>query len=115
MVDIAELSLNYLQKLGASNLNFLESECNKGELGAFVSFALSFPTQLLALVDTYNVLKSGIPNFCAVALALNDLGYKALGIRLDSGDLAYLSLEVRAFFKKVGALLVFYLILIINE
>lgn len=74
-------------------------------------------------------MKSGIPNFCAVALALNDLGcvrisyhylifvliqvhmrwlmmllmcrYKALGIRLDSGDLAYLSTEARNFFCAV--------------
>jgi nicotinate phosphoribosyltransferase len=43
-----------------------------------------------------------VPNFCAVALALHKIGYKASGIRLDSGDLAYLSLECRNFFKKVA-------------
>ncbi|EHA8591430.1 putative Nicotinate phosphoribosyltransferase 1 [Cocos nucifera] len=47
------------------------------------------------------VLRSGVPNFTAVALALNDLGYKAVGIRLDSGDLAYLSIEARKFFQAI--------------
>ncbi|KDO79182.1 hypothetical protein CISIN_1g024420mg [Citrus sinensis] len=46
-------------------------------------------------------MRSGVPNFCAVALALNDLGYKAVGIRLDSGDLAYLSCEARKFFRTI--------------
>jgi nicotinate phosphoribosyltransferase len=104
MVDLAALSQSYLAKLEqTADLHFLQSECNKGELAAFTAFALSFPTNFLALVDTYNVLKSGVPNFCAVALALHDLGYQARGVRLDSGDLAYLSLQVRAFFKRVGA------------
>ncbi|XP_033209335.1 nicotinate phosphoribosyltransferase isoform X2 [Belonocnema kinseyi] len=45
---------------------------------------------------------SGLLNFCAVALALNDLGYRAIGIRIDSGDLAYLSQEARDSFQKIA-------------
>lgn len=41
-------------------------------------------------------------NFCAVAMALNDSGYKAIGIRIDSGDLAYLSMLARDTFKRVA-------------
>ncbi|XP_035740574.1 nicotinate phosphoribosyltransferase-like isoform X1 [Vespa mandarinia] len=47
-------------------------------------------------------VRSGILNFCAVALALNDLDYKAIGIRLDSGDLAYLSNAARDIFEKLA-------------
>ncbi|KAJ0462502.1 putative nicotinate phosphoribosyltransferase [Helianthus annuus] len=68
---------------------------------AFVSSftALAFLDNFLALVNTYDVMRSGIPNFCAFALALNDKGvYKAKGIRLDFGDLAYLSCEAMNFF-----------------
>jgi nicotinate phosphoribosyltransferase len=56
-VDLAELSLKYLKDLEGLKLKFLESECNKGELAAFISFAIAFPTNFLALVDTYDVLK----------------------------------------------------------
>ena len=42
-----------------------------------------------------SIYRSGIPCYCAVAMALEDFGYKAIGVRLDSGDLAYLSVEVR--------------------
>ncbi|KAG5309215.1 PNCB phosphoribosyltransferase, partial [Pseudoatta argentina] len=46
--------------------------------------------------------RSGLLNFCAVALALNNLGYRAIGIRIDSGDLAYLSDVVRDTFEKIA-------------
>ena len=42
---------------------------NESELAAFASYALAFPSGFLALVDTYDVLKSGVPNFLAVARA----------------------------------------------
>ncbi|GJN02945.1 hypothetical protein PR202_ga20341 [Eleusine coracana subsp. coracana] len=82
----------------ADSLCGVFGETNQSELAAFASYALAFPSNFLALVDTYDVMRSGIPNFCAVALALHDLGYKASGIRLDSGDLAYLSIEARKVF-----------------
>ncbi|KAG7199346.1 hypothetical protein KM043_018192 [Ampulex compressa] len=47
-------------------------------------------------------VRSGLLNFCAVALALNDLGYRAVGIRIDSGDLAYLSNVSRDIFERIA-------------
>ncbi|XP_072074650.1 nicotinate phosphoribosyltransferase 1 isoform X5 [Arachis hypogaea] len=57
-----------------------------------------FVSLVQAWLSKLQVIRSGIPNFCAVALALNELGYKAVGIRLDSGDLAYLSCQARKIF-----------------
>ena len=48
------------------------------------------PKKLLRM-RTLSFCRSGLLNFASVALALNDLGYRAIGIRIDSGDLAYLS------------------------
>ncbi|CAF1971388.1 unnamed protein product [Rotaria magnacalcarata] len=97
----ADLCEKYLKELGPM-LKILPEQTNKGELAAFISYAIAFPTNFLALVDTYDVLKSGLPNFLAVARALHECNYQAVGLRLDSGDLAYLSLEVRAKFQDVA-------------
>jgi nicotinate phosphoribosyltransferase len=75
---------------------------NEGELTAFIAYARSFPHMFLALVDTYDTLKSGVPNFLCVAIALIRLGYTPAGIRLDSGDLAYLSKESRNLVIQAG-------------
>ncbi|OSX79204.1 hypothetical protein BU14_0084s0018 [Porphyra umbilicalis] len=66
-----------------------------GELAAFVSYAQSFPRSFLALVDTYDTLASGVPNYICVAAALLAVGYTPRGLRLDSGDLALLSKRAR--------------------
>lgn len=77
-------------------------DANPSELVAFASYAHSFPTNFLALVDTYEVMKSGMSSFSAIAIVLNELGYKAAGLRLDSGDLAYLSRTCRQYLTKVA-------------
>ncbi|CAL5197711.1 unnamed protein product [Lathyrus oleraceus] len=97
--DFVSIVQTWLSKIKL--LKGVFGETNQSELAAFTSYALAFPDNFLALVDTYDVMRSGIPNFCAVALALGDLGYKAAGIRLDSGDLAYLSCEARKFFCSI--------------
>lgn len=99
--DMLVLCAAWRKKL-ATLLEILENEASDGEMAALISFAIAFPDGFIALVDTYDVKRSGLLNFCAVALALNDLGYRALGIRIDSGDLAYLSNKAREVFTKVA-------------
>lgn len=73
------------------------------EYEAFLDYAKSNPDNIVLLVDTYDTLRSGIPNAIKVA---NDYiipnGYKFKGIRIDSGDLAYLSKEARKMLDEVG-------------
>jgi len=93
-VEFLDLVLKKRSLLGYTNTN-------DSELAAFIAYAQSFPNGLVALVDTYDTISSGVPNFLCVGWALLDLGYQPRGIRLDSGDLAYLSKEVRLMFKEV--------------
>lgn len=72
------------------------------ELDAFRAYARMYPDSCLLLVDTYNTLKSGVPNAITVFKELREAGHKPLGIRLDSGDLAYLSREARAMLDEAG-------------
>lgn len=99
--DLLELALQYRGQL-AKILDISTDESSEGELAAMVSFAIAFPDGFMALVDTYDVKRSGLLNFCAVALALNDQGYRAVGIRIDSGDLAYLSCLSRETFERIS-------------
>ena len=56
----------------------------------------------MLLVDTYDTLKSGVPNAVRVFKELRASGHEPVGIRLDSGDLAYLSKEARKMLDKAG-------------
>ena len=68
----------------------------ESEYDAFKAYAESYPNATVLLVDTYDVLKSGVPNAIRVAKEiLEPKGCRLKGIRLDSGDLAYLSKEAR--------------------
>lgn len=100
-VNFYDKCVEWRNKL-ADSLKLLASEANDGELAAFASYAVAFPSGFLALVDTYDVNRSGVLNFAAVAMALYDLDYMALGIRIDSGDLAYLSRMTRETLKKIA-------------
>lgn len=77
-------------------------QCFPSELEAFRAYARTFPDQCLLLVDTYNVLKSGVPNAIKVGLELEAEGHRFLGIRIDSGDLSYLSREARKMLDEAG-------------
>lgn len=72
------------------------------ELDAFMAYADTFPENCLLLVDTYDTLHSGVPNAIKVFDYLKSKGYRPIGIRLDSGDLAYLSKEARKMLDAAG-------------
>ena len=112
--DIGELKNNTLTGADGKGYDFVKivleiraelgfHYTNEGELASFIAYAQAFPREFLALVDTYDTLKSGVPNFICVALGLLKLGYKPIGVRLDSGDLSYLSKETRKIFNEMSA------------
>lgn len=72
------------------------------ELEAFEAYADVYPDKCLLLVDTYDVLNSGVPNAIKVFKKLREKGYKPVGIRIDSGDLEYLSVEAKKMLNDAG-------------
>ena len=75
----------------------------KDEFTAFRKYAETYPDATVLLVDTYDVLKSGIPNAIRVAKeVLEPMGKRLKGVRLDSGDLAYLSKKARKMLDAAG-------------
>lgn len=73
------------------------------EYKAFVSYCKTYPTNATLLVDTYNTLKSGVPNAIkAFNEVLKPMGITNCGIRLDSGDIAYLTKKARKMLDEAG-------------
>jgi nicotinate phosphoribosyltransferase len=74
----------------------------KDEYTAFKAYAEVYPDNVLLLVDTFDTLKQGVPNAIKVFKELREKGKKPKGIRLDSGDLAYLSKKAREMLDSAG-------------
>jgi len=72
------------------------------ELTAFRDFAEGRPENCVLLVDTYNTLKSGIPNAIKIAKEMEERGQKLFAVRLDSGDLSYFAKESRKMLDAAG-------------
>lgn len=72
------------------------------EIEAFRAYAECYPDNCVFLVDTYNVVKSGVPNAIKVFEELDKKGYRPGGIRIDSGDIAYLSKKARKMLDAAG-------------
>lgn len=73
-----------------------------GELEAFRRFAAAYPDECILLVDTVDVLGSGVPNAIKVFGELEGQGHKPGGIRLDSGDLAFLAIQSAVLLDEAG-------------
>jgi nicotinate phosphoribosyltransferase len=80
--------------------SFIESYDD--ELSAFRDFAEGRPDNCVLLVDTYNTLRSGVPNAITVAKEMEERGHRLRGIRLDSGDLAWLAKKCRKMLDQAG-------------
>ncbi|WP_152402315.1 nicotinate phosphoribosyltransferase [Paenibacillus cellulositrophicus] len=74
----------------------------ESEQAAFDVYAKVMPDQVTLLVDTYDTLKSGVPHAIETAKKLEAMGKKMNAIRLDSGDLAYLSIKAREMLDQAG-------------
>lgn len=95
----AALDFN-LEASGTMAHSFVQSY--EREIDAFRDFARYRPDNCVLLADTYDTLKSGIPNAIIVAQEMEKRGERLAGIRIDSGDLAYLAKEARKMLDEAG-------------
>ncbi len=72
------------------------------EVDAFRAYAESYPDDCLLLVDTIDTLESGVPNAITIFEELKRKGHRPIGVRLDSGDLAYLSIKTAKLLNDAG-------------
>lgn len=87
--------------LGTMAHSFVQSFDN--EYDAFLAYAKTYPDSCTVLLDTYDTLKSGLPNAIRVAKEyLEPNGYRMQGVRIDSGDMAYLSKKIRKALDAAG-------------
>jgi nicotinate phosphoribosyltransferase len=98
--DVYAARIYDIDTAGTMAHSFVESY--DSELEAFRAFAESRPQNCIFLVDTYDTLQSGVPNAIIVAKEMEKTGRQALGIRLDSGDLAWLSKAARHMLDDAG-------------
>lgn len=87
--------------LGTMAHSFIQSFDH--EYDAFLAYAKTYPTACTVLLDTYDTLRSGLPNAIRVAKEyLEPNGYRLAGVRIDSGDMAYLSKKIRIALDEAG-------------
>ncbi|MCX7982436.1 MAG: nicotinate phosphoribosyltransferase [Syntrophales bacterium] len=89
-----------LEPAGTMAHSFIESHGD--ELTAYLKFVKANPKRAVLLVDTYDTLLSGVPHAVEAAKRLEEEGIELKGIRLDSGDLAYLSKKAREMLDEAG-------------
>ena len=91
-----------MKAMGTQAHSWIESF--PSELESFIEYAKAYPNNCILLVDTYDTLRSGIPNAIKTFKYMQEHGLPTnhIGIRIDSGDLAYLSKEARRMFNESG-------------
>lgn len=99
-----DLAADMVDKVGLGTMAHSDITSYPDELTAFKAFAKTYPNNCILLVDTYDTLRSGIPNAIKTYKWMEENGIPTdhIGIRIDSGDLAYLSKKARQMFNEAG-------------
>lgn len=99
-----DLAADMVNKIGLGTMAHSDIESYPDELSAFKAFAQTYPENCILLVDTYDTLRSGIPNAIKTYKWMEENGIPTdhIGIRIDSGNLVYLSKEARKMLVAAG-------------